>query len=83
MKSDQHIWRVWASVLQRLGVLDLSISVLETTGPLIIVAAQVVYFCQPLIRWLVSPEQSQALAEMLEEPARTKEFTNMLKEDFR
>jgi hypothetical protein len=83
MNSNQYTWRKWASFLQHLGVIDLSISLLEIAGPLTMIAAQVVYFCQPLIRWLVPLENSQILAEMLDEPDARREFVRLLKEEYR
>jgi hypothetical protein len=83
MDSNQHTWRKWASFLQHIGAIDLSISILEMAGPLTMVAGQIVYFCQPFIRWLIPLENSQILAEMLDEPDATREFISLLKEEYR
>jgi hypothetical protein len=80
MVEIPHIWRDWARNLQRWGVEQAAASLLEAAGPLTAVLAQVVYLGQPLLGRLVSPDSMAALASMLEEPAQTKAFAELLRE---
>jgi hypothetical protein len=83
MKPEQKIWWEWASLLRQIGIVELSISVLEIGSPLTLIAAQLIYLCQPVLRLFMPSNDSQVLAEMLEQPVLTREFIQILKEDFR
>ncbi len=80
MSSDQHIWRVWASFLQRWGLENWVASLLEAAGPLTLLGAQVVYFSQPLLNRSVPEDHLEALARILEDSTHTQAFVNFLRE---
>jgi len=80
MSSDQHIWRVWASILQRWGVEEWVASFLEATGPLAILGAQVVYISQPLLRHSIPEDHLDALARLLEDSTHIRAFVDFLRE---
>lgn len=71
-------WKEWASVLQRTGLTDPAAALLEAAGPLSLLAAQAVHFCQPFIG---IQSQSQALASMLEDPYTCREFVDFLRQE--
>ena len=80
MEIDQDIWRVWASYLQRWGVEEWVASILETTGPLTIIGAQVVYIGKPLLGHALPEGHLSALARVLEDPSSTQDFVHYLRE---
>ena len=78
--ENQHIWRGWANALHRWGISGGTAVLLEITGPLNLLAAQVVYLGQPLLSgWLLSSKLT-ALAGMLEDPTKTQVFIQYLRE---
>ena len=80
MESDQYIWRDWARNLHRWGVEEWVASIMETAGPLNILAAQVVYLGQPFMKLLAPENQMNTLAEMLEDNDQRNSFINCIRE---
>ena len=80
MVENPHIWQDWARNLHRWGVDGGAAVLLDAAGPLTMLLAQVVYIGQPLLGKLVPSDSMTALASMLEEPAQTKAFINLLRE---
>ncbi|OGO40630.1 MAG: hypothetical protein A2Z49_06435 [Chloroflexi bacterium RBG_19FT_COMBO_56_12] len=80
MVENPHIWHTWARNLHRWGVEEGAATLLDAAGPLTMLLAQFVYISQPLLGRLVSPESMDALTNMLEEPAQTKAFVEILRE---
>lgn len=80
MNQDRHIWRVWASFLQRWGVSDGVADILEAAGQLSLLGAQAVYLGQPLLKHALPEDQLDALARLLEEPTQTQAFVRVLRE---
>jgi len=78
--SYHQIRQGWRERLQRSGMQHLAATLLEASGPLNLAAAQMVYISQPLLRGLLSGEQLNALAQMLEEPVETAAFVAGLQE---
>ena len=79
--DQQSLMQSWASRLQQWQVHQLAAAMLEASGPLKLVGAQLVYLGQPLLGGLVANEQLDALAHMLEEPAQTQNFIRYLREE--
>ena len=79
--DQQSVMQSWASRLQQWRVHQLAAALLEASGPLKLVGAQLVYLGQPLLGGLVANEQLDALAHMLEEPAQTQNFIRYLREE--
>ena len=79
MDTNQHIWKIWADKLHRWGMLDFAASLLDATGPLNLLGAQVVYLGQPLFDQVLPAEHLDALALMLEDPDQTQAFTTFLR----
>ena len=80
MTENRHIWGAWARALHRWGLNDLAAWLLETSAPLHLLGAQLVYTGQPLMGVFWPQDQSQALAEALETPDLTNELVRVLKE---
>jgi len=69
---------MWVDVLHRWGLGNVVTSILESTGPLHILGAQVVYMGEPLFTHLVPGEHLEALASVLEDPEKMQAFTTLL-----
>lgn len=80
MNADRQVWRVWAEILHRWGVQDITASLLEGLGPLTVLGAQILYFVQPLLAQTAPQEQMQELAGMLENTQETQAFILFLRE---
>ena len=80
MDENQQIWIRWASILQRWGIKDGVASLLETTGSLPVLFAQVLYISQPLLSGAVPSRSIDALAQVLENPSNRREFVSFLRE---
>jgi hypothetical protein len=80
MEKNHHIWRIWSNTLHRWGVQDLVASLLEAAGPLSIVAAQLIYVGQPILRGVVPERQLVALTGLLEDDAQRDAFVNYIRD---
>lgn len=80
MSENQRIWICWARVLQRWGMREGVASLLEASGSLSVLFAQVLYLSQPLLSSTVSPRSLHAFAQVLENPADRQEFVSFLRE---
>ena len=74
------MWQVWVQKLHRWGVRDFAGAMLESMGFLSLIGAQFIYLVQPMVRDTLVEGHLDALAEMLEDPIQTRDFTNFLKE---
>ena len=81
MIGDQQIWQSWARTAHRWGIDHLVVSFLEAAGSMTILAAQIVYISQPFLQPAIQPGRLSALASLLEDPANTRTFLDMLKEE--
>ncbi len=73
-------WMRWSRVLHQWGVNDGVATVLENIGSLSLLAAQVLYLSQPLLSAVVSEHSLQAMAQVLEDPAKKQAFASFLRE---
>jgi len=80
MDEDQQIWRSWARFLQHWGLEQSVASILEVSGPLSVLGAQMVYLCSPLLKYTLPVTQLEALARMLEDTDHTQAFVSCLRE---
>jgi hypothetical protein len=75
MVTDQQIWQSWANSLQRWGLADSAVLILDLLGPVSILGAQLIYLSQPFF-----PNESvRAASHLLENPDRLRAFTGLLK----
>jgi len=56
-------------------------SLLESAGPLTLLAAQVIYLSQPLLGQAVPENRIEALVKLFEEPEATHSFISYLREE--
>jgi hypothetical protein len=80
MSENQQNWMNWARVLQRWGIKDGVATLLEITGSLGVLAAQIVYLSQPILTGALSSSSLQSIARVLEDPDRRREFISFLRE---
>ena len=81
MGENHPYWERWAKLLQRWDLRAPASVILEAAGPLTTLAAQFVYFGQPLLGHNTPESQWQALAEMLENQAESRSFAAFLREE--
>jgi hypothetical protein len=80
MGENQQIWANWARTLQRWGLKELVIFLLESAGALNMMLAQVIYISQPLFSGAVNLGLLDKFAQVLENPGTRTEFVAYLKE---
>jgi hypothetical protein len=80
MSENQQSWMEWARTLQHWGIKDAMASLLEITGSLGVILAQVVYLIQPMLSGALSSSSLLAFARVLEEPDSRREFITFLRE---
>ena len=72
-------WQNWAEKLERWGLADLAVTLLESTGPISTFLAHLVYAGSPFFN-SSRPESWGNLAQMLENPPESRAFAEFLKE---
>jgi hypothetical protein len=80
MSENQRSWINWARTLQRWGIKDGMASLLEITGSLNVLLAQIVYLTQPMLSGALSSSSLIAFARVLENPDDRREFITFLRE---
>jgi hypothetical protein len=80
MSENQQNWKDWARTLQHWGIKDGMASLLEITGSLGILLAQIVYLSQPLLSGTLSSSSLLAFARVLENPDDRRKFITFLRE---
>ena len=82
MVTNQHIWHTWAHNLHRWGLAEWVATLLEASGPITLLAAQLIYLVQPLANGTPAQSQLQALTELLEDTKNTHNFATLLREGY-
>ena len=80
MDENQTHWINWSRVLHRWGISGDVASILEGSGSLSFLAAQMLYLSQPLLSSVVSVHSLQAFARVLEDPSERRAFVSYLRE---
>ncbi len=80
MPYSPDILEQWRARLQALGLEEEAAALLEATGPLNLLGAQLVYLGQPLLRGWLPEDGLNTLATMLEDPQHTRAFVQQLRE---
>jgi hypothetical protein len=80
MSENQQNWIDWARTLQRWGIKDGLASLLEITGSLGVLLAQMVYLIQPMLSGALSSSSLLAFAQVLENPDDRRKFITFLRE---
>jgi len=81
MVESRAYWSRWAQKLHGLGVTGLAAALLDGTGSLRLLAAQMVHAGTPFIGTSSASEQWQALAAMLEDKDEAQQFVSFLREE--
>lgn len=81
MENNQPLWVEWAQFLHRRRLARLTSIVLDSIGPLNLLAAQLVYIGLPFWQSGVSKGNLEHLANMLEDPQKTRSFVQLLREE--
>lgn len=81
MILSNPLWHKWAQWLKSRRSNLLVAALLEAFAPLNIIGAQVVYFSQPLLCWIIPNEQFEAAAKILEDSQQTQAFVDYLREE--
>ena len=81
MTGRQSWWPVWAQKLQRLGINEAVATLLETAGPLSNLAAQMLYFGQPLFGSSKPESGWSAAADLLADPQECRTFASFLRKE--
>jgi hypothetical protein len=78
--AERSFWKSWAKNIQRWGLSEAAAALLEAVGPMSLVAAQLLYFSQPLIGPSARSGQWDALANLLEDQDERRSFAAYLRE---
>jgi hypothetical protein len=80
MQEDESCWQKWANFLQERNLEEITITLLESAGPLKILAAQVVYAGIPLLQTFAPSKGTWLeLANLLEDNQRSRDFIAYLR----
>jgi hypothetical protein len=80
MRIERSFWSRWAQFLQHWGLAEIAAVLLDAMGPLNIIFAQFVYIGQPFLGKPGSPNQWEALANLLENQEESRNFAAFLRE---
>ena len=69
----------WIESLYKLRLQNLTATFLEALGPMNLLGAQLVYLSQPVLSPFIPKDQSQDLANILEDPSETTLFIEALR----
>jgi len=78
MQPSHTYWPAWIRSLRRLGLENFAAWLLEATGPLNVIGAQLLYIGQPFLPVSAS-ESIQELANLLEQEDESRAFVALLK----
>jgi hypothetical protein len=72
-------WQKWAEKIERWGLTDLAATLLESSGPISTMIAQLVYVSSPFLPGSQS-ESWDKLARLFENPTESRSFAHFLRE---
>lgn len=78
MQKASEVYTGWAGELNRRGLSQPAILLLQAFTPFTYLFSQLYYFSQPLLGSMLRREQRQALITLLEDPVVYQSFTNLL-----
>ena len=76
---EQKGWEEWAHFLQHVQIREPVAAFLEASGPLAVIFAQLIYFGQPFLNWMLPSGGWSSLAETLENQKDRQEFVSYLR----
>ncbi len=74
-------WPAWSVFLHKYGLENFAAFLLEASGPMSIVGAQLLHFTGPFLHPALSMDQQDALADLLEDRQEATAFAAYLRED--
>ncbi len=77
MESPRTYWPEWAGFLRQRGLHGLAAWLLDASGPLAVIGAQLLYIGQPFVQ----TSHVDALARLLEDHNEAQAFAAFLRED--
>ncbi len=80
-QTEQTYWSRWTQTLQQWGLEHVAAALLEGAGPLNLLLAQGVYLGSPFFQRSGDSAQIQALAQLLEDPQKTRRFAAFLRKE--
>jgi hypothetical protein len=78
--QERSFWNHWAQILHHWGLAEPVVTLLDASGPLHLLLAQLVYLGQPFAGGSVRDQQWLALATMLEDKQESRSFAAFLRE---
>ncbi len=78
---ETRLWSEWARFLQRWGLGSLTALLLESSAPVNLLLAQLVYIGQPLLGHPEAVDKWQALGQMLENQDESRRFAAYLRKE--
>lgn len=80
VEERNKLWRNWSSSLQHWGIQEFAASLLEASGPINLILAQLVYIGEPFFPSGGDRSNLKALGAMLEDSQETQAFVSFLRE---
>lgn len=80
MQADHTYWPAWVRFLHRWGLDEPFAALIETSGPLKLLFAQLIYLGQPLFG-SGSTQKWQAFANLLENEAESRSFAAFIRKE--
>lgn len=81
--KGREFWPQWVLFLQRKGLNEIAATLIEGSGPITILLAQLLHAGQPFFGRSLPANQWQALVYLLENPAESQLFAAFLREEDR
>ena len=81
MKTPSTAWQSWIDQIHKWGIGEFTATFLEASEPLNLLAAQILFMGQPLLKGTRAEDDLLALAHMLEDPDETISFAANLREE--
>lgn len=75
------VWQKWAERIKNWGLEDVVAALMEATGPLTILGAQVIYLAQPVLSTFIQDRNLTALVDLLEDAEQSRIFIGYLREE--
>lgn len=75
------VWKQWAERIKNWGLEDVVAALMEATGPLTVLGAQVIYLAQPVLSTFIQNRNLIALVDLLEDAEQSRIFIGYLREE--
>ncbi len=75
------VWQKWAERIKNWGLEDVVAALMEATGPLTVLGAQVIYLAQPVLSTFIQDRNLTALVDLLEDAEQSRIFIGYLREE--